>query len=181
MLFDGRPILALYHSNCGGRTSRVEAVWDGPARPYLTIVADPSCERSGTWRSSIDRERLRQALAADSRTNPGARLDQVTVAARDEAGRAASITIGGAQSRSVRGETFRMVITQVLGTQALRSTMVTIRREGNDFVFEGRGAGHGVGLCQAGAIAQAKAGRSDPAILAYYFPGTQLTSLPRSR
>jgi peptidoglycan hydrolase-like amidase len=40
ILFDGAPILALFHANCGGATSAAEAIWGGTARPYLRGVAD---------------------------------------------------------------------------------------------------------------------------------------------
>ncbi len=45
------------------------------------------------------------------------------------------------------------------------------------FVFEGRGFGHGVGLCQAGALARVRAGAKPAAILQHYFPGTRLMTL----
>ena len=43
------------------------------------------------------------------------------------------------------------------------------------FTFSGRGYGHGVGLCQAGALARLKTGASVNAVLAHYFPGTTVT------
>jgi stage II sporulation protein D len=156
-------------------------VWGGRPEPYLTSVADPACEATARWRSAIDRERLRQALRADPRTDPGSRLEGVSVTARDDGGRATAIAIAGAQSRTARGEAFRTVVSQSLGSQVLRSAWFVVRREGNEFVFEGRGSGHGAGLCQAGALRQARSGRSDAQILDYYFPGTHLMTLPESR
>ena len=41
-------------------------------------------------------------------------------------------------------------------------------------VFEGRGSGHGVGLCQVGAARMGEAGRRYREILAFYYPGTAL-------
>ena len=41
-------------------------------------------------------------------------------------------------------------------------------------VAEGMGAGHGVGMCQWGAVGRARAGQRYPEILAAYFPGTEL-------
>lgn len=48
----------------------------------------------------------------------------------------------------------------------------SIEKSGNDFVFYGRGWGHGVGLCQWGAMAMAEQGWSAEKILAHYYPGT---------
>ena len=58
----------------------------------------------------------------------------------------------------------------------------TVKRDGSKLVFEGRGFGHGVGLCQAGALARVRAGEKLPAILQRYYPGTKLTTMrPPSR
>jgi stage II sporulation protein D len=179
--YNGKPIQALYHANCGGRTSPADAVWGGRPEPYLTSVEDPECARAAPWRSIIDRERLRQALSTDPRTDPGRRLEDVRVTARDGAGRATGVTVTGTQSRTLRGETLRAVVAQALGAHVLRSTWFAVRREADQFVFEGRGSGHGVGLCQAGALQLARAGRTDAEILAHYYPGTKLSSLGAMR
>ena len=50
----------------------------------------------------------------------------------------------------------------------------TIEKSGNDFVFYGRGWGHGVGLCQWGAMAMAEQGWSAEKILEHYYPGTTI-------
>lgn len=50
----------------------------------------------------------------------------------------------------------------------------SIEKTGNDFVFYGRGWGHGVGLCQWGAMAMAEQGWSAEKILNHYYPGTSV-------
>jgi len=179
--YRGAPIQALYHAHCGGRTSPADAVWGGRPEPYLTSVADPECARAAPWRSVIDRESLRRALGADPRTDPGGRLESVRVTARDEAGRATTIAIAGSQPQTFRGETLRAVVSPALGAHVVRSTWFVVRQEANDFVFEGRGSGHGAGLCQAGALQLAKAGRPEAEILAHYYPGTQMSSVETPR
>jgi len=177
----GRPINALFHSNCGGRTSRAESVWGGRPEPYLVSQIDPPCERAPLWRIEADRNRLLLALRRDQRTDPGSRLDEVRIAARDEAGRAATVVLAGATVRSVRGDTFRSALTSSLGATSLRSTMFVVRQNGDTFIFEGKGSGHGVGLCQAGAVARARTGQTEEAILSFYYPGTQLLRMTTSR
>jgi stage II sporulation protein D len=49
-----------------------------------------------------------------------------------------------------------------------------VRRSGATFIFEGRGFGHGVGLCQAGALARIRAGDRLTTVLQRYYPGTKL-------
>jgi stage II sporulation protein D len=66
----------------------------------------------------------------------------------------------------------------------LKENLFVIDRElteGNqvgEFVFTGKGWGHGVGLCQVGAYGMAHAGATYAQILAHYYPGTSLDSLP---
>jgi stage II sporulation protein D len=52
--------------------------------------------------------------------------------------------------------------------------MFNVRKTRDGFVFSGKGYGHGVGLCQAGAIARLRSGASVTSVLAHYFPGTTL-------
>jgi stage II sporulation protein D len=66
------------------------------------------------------------------------------------------------------------VLSRRLGFRSIRSTLLTINRSGDQFSFSGRGFGHGVGLCQVGAMARVSAGASSTAVLEYYFPGTML-------
>jgi stage II sporulation protein D len=174
ILYDGRPIQALYHAHCGGRTSAAESVWGGRSVPYLVSVADPFCRTDSRWRVTIDGDRLRDLLNRSARTEVGRRLDNVEVIARDEAERALTVALSGTRSQTVRGEDFRAAVVLALGVQSIRSTRFWIRREGRSFVVQGTGSGHGVGLCQAGAMARAEAGESPEAIIRYYYPGTSL-------
>ena len=66
-------------------------------------------------------------------------------------------------------------IRRLLG--GLKSTLFEVKRDGAMFVFHGAGFGHGVGMCQLGAIGMAEAGRSDDKILAHYYRGTHLHKL----
>ena len=59
----------------------------------------------------------------------------------------------------------------------LKSTLFTVKREGDVFVFQGAGFGHGVGMCQMGAIGMATAGKSHDKILGHYYRGTHLHRL----
>jgi len=180
IVYGGRPIQALFHARCGGRTSTAEAVWGGRAEPYLQSVSDPSCARAGdaTWRFTIDRSRLRDVLDRDPRTAVGAGLDRITVVERDPAGRAMRVRLmAGGRSRTVRGEELRTAITRALGSAAMPSTRIDVSRAGNTFAFAGRGLGHGVGLCQAGALDRARQGDSPEVIVRHYFPGTALARL----
>ena len=181
IMYDDQPIQALFHSDCGGHTSAAGVVWGGPTPPYLRPVADPFSlrDRPAPWRFSIDVERLRDALNQDTRTRVGGRLDRITIVERDVAMRTARVVLDGQRAPMVRGEVLRAVVTGRFGARSIRSTRFTVQRHGSQFVFEGTGFGHGVGLCQRGAIARARAGHSPRAIIQHYYPGTYLDRLDR--
>jgi stage II sporulation protein D len=174
--FDGAMASALFHADCGGRTSSASDVWGGSEQPYLVSVADdgPAEAAHATWRYEAARSAVLAALNKDARTRAGSRLDGLQVLERDRAGRIERIAIHGAEERIVRGEALREVLGQTLGARTIRSTWFDVRRTGGTFVFEGRGFGHGVGLCQAGALARVRAGDKLTAILQRYYPGTKL-------
>jgi stage II sporulation protein D len=174
--FGDAPAQAVFHADCGGHTSNAAAVWGGVAFPYLCGERDggPAGHAHSEWTFETRAPALRAALNADPRTAVGARLDRVEVAGRDGSGRAEQIVLRGTRTFVVRGEVFRDAVTRALGAKSLRSTLFTVKRTREGFVFSGKGFGHGVGLCQAGALARLKAGASPADVLSYYFPGTSL-------
>jgi stage II sporulation protein D len=174
--FGSAPAHALFHADCGGHTSNASAVWGGPAPAYLAGSRDggPAGSAHLEWNFETTAAALRRALDADARTDVGARLDRIEVAGRDAAGRAEMITLRGARTFVVRGEVFRDAVTRALGVKSIRSTLFTVKKSKNGFVFSGKGYGHGVGLCQAGALARLRAGASVEQVLLFYFPGTTL-------
>jgi stage II sporulation protein D (peptidoglycan lytic transglycosylase) len=177
--FHDRPAEALFHADCGGRTSRADDVWSGVGQPYLVSLDDdgPAASAHATWRYEATEASMLVALNKDSRTKIGSALRGIQVLERDAAGRAERIAIHGSEERIVRGEEFRDAVSQSFGSRAIKSTWFDIRRAGKAYVFDGRGFGHGVGLCQAGALARIRAGAKLPAVLERYFPGTRLVTL----
>lgn len=174
--FADAPARAVFHADCGGHTSNGAAVWGGIAPAYLAARRDaiqPPATHAA-WTYDVGIEPLRAALNADVRTAVGAHLDRIEVAGRDGAGRAEQIVLRGTQTFVVRGEVFREIVTRRLGARTLRSTLFSVTRSGKAFVFSGKGFGHGVGLCQAGAIARLRAGQSPTDVLRFYFPGTSV-------
>ena len=177
--FRDRPAEALFHADCGGRTSRADDVWNGVGQPYLVSLEDngPAASAHATWRFETTEASMIAALNKDSRTKIGSTLRGIQVLERDSVGRAEQIVLHGSQDRIVRGEDFRDAVSQSFGSRAIKSTWFDVRRTGASFIFEGRGFGHGVGLCQAGALARIRAGAKLPAVLQQYFPGTRLITL----
>jgi stage II sporulation protein D len=176
LIYDGRAALTVFHADCGGWTSAAADVWGGSARPYLVAVRDdlPGGVRHQTWRFEPGAGELRAALNRDQRTAIGSTLRAVEVVDRDAGGRNLQVRVRGARQVVVRAEDFRTAVTRAFGPRSLRSACFTVGLRSSRIVFEGRGFGHGVGLCQIGAQARAAAGLAPTDILEFYFPGTHL-------
>jgi stage II sporulation protein D len=192
LTFDNQPIDAFYFSTCGGRTEDGTAAFAGANRPYLRSIEDrdpagtPWCVTSprfhwtagwtaaqlaATLRRTLPAENLLVARAAD--------LRDVRVIDRTGTGRIASLELVGRDGRTVlASQVIRRVLSPTEGG-LLRSTDFTIRitRTGGKIErvdMDGRGNGHGVGMCQWGAIGRARAGQDVQTILTSYFPGTEI-------
>ena len=105
------------------------------------------------------------------------RLLSIVVVSRDGAGRADRVRLHGGTDVEVRGTYLREVLAGVFGARLIRSTLFEIGASGRQFVFTGRGFGHGVGLCQAGAFARVTRGAAPAAVLLHYYPGTALAAV----
>jgi stage II sporulation protein D len=150
---DGRPARVFYHAHCGGHTEGAGVLWKDSARPWLRGDVDAACG-NGKWSARI--------AAADL----GFRELQVT--ARSPSGRVTRLRHENGMLTA--GELHRAV-GRTLGWDLLRSTLFHVSKQGDSFLFEGQGRGHGVGLCQTGADARGRAGATWRQILAHYFPG----------
>ena len=172
----GQPADVYFGASCGGETANLGTLWGVSPPEYLRGVRDDYCLSGphARWTDVISRADLLRALKSDARTDVGARLDQVVVNKRDETGRAEFITLEGEHRKTVRGWDFKIIVGRVLGWNVLKSSRFEIARAGANFVFRGRGFGHGLGLCQEGAHVMAMRGASYTRILEKYFPGTSV-------
>ncbi len=178
---NGRPVQTLFHASCGGHTSGAETVWGGTGASNLRPVKDAFCTREAHahWQFEVDRKRLSDALNRRRATKVGGTVKEIKVIARDAGGRAQRVRIKGNRTIEVRGEDLRSAITSAFGVRTIKSTRLEVRRRGGGFVFAGAGFGHGVGLCQAGALAQARRGRSTDEIVRFYYADARIESKPR--
>ena len=175
LTFNGRAADALFHADCGGRTASASDVWGGAPVPYLHAVVDDVPEGAHReWRVAVGERELRAALNADPRTAIGSKLASIDIVARDHSGRASGVSLRGERSLTVKGDVLRTVVNRALGDRAIQSTLFTIERQRDGVVFQGTGFGHGVGLCQRGAMARARRGETTRAILGTYYPGVRL-------
>jgi stage II sporulation protein D len=193
LLFDGRVVNAPYHGNCGGFTAEPDDAWrtGGTAEPYLRRVSDQIpgtnhfyCESGPKfrWTRTFTGEELRQSIVRYLRTAPRvpetiASVRAVGVAEVTPAGRVATLTVDTDRGRrTLRGNEIRAALRTASG-EMLYSTYfsadaVEDRGVVQSLALRGGGNGHGVGMCQSGAIGRARAGQDFRTILGTYYPGT---------
>lgn len=170
MGFQGRPIYAAFSSTAAGPTEDALNVWSKDL-PYLRGVDCPFDMKSPyyRWRVVVPLDKLERALRQQG-VGVGT-VATVTPFGYSRAGRVTRIRIlhsGG--ELLLRGEDLRKIV----GYSILPSARFEVESVGSDVVFNGFGAGHGVGLCQWGAKEMAELGYSFSTILSYYYPGTDL-------
>jgi stage II sporulation protein D len=191
-------IVAYYHSTCGGRTANVEDVWDKPASPYLRSVADTAPDgraycaisRYFTWEEQWATGRFsdivgRYAAGAFPAERPVKGVVRaIEVDRRFACGRVARCTISTTRGRfGYGGDRVRFLMRRdIKGRPILRSASfeVVATRRGT-VRLKGRGYGHGVGMCQMGAIGRARAGRSFDEILSAYYTDARLQRVDTGR
>lgn len=174
--YGDRRARVFYTQNCGGQTEDASQAWGIPREPYLATHADPWCTRHGVtaWHAEIPVERMRAVFQSEGWALPE-RVDGVRIVQRTDAGRAEKLEFAGAGVRMpVAASSFRFALDRALGWNELRSDWYTVSLNNGVLHFEGRGYGHGVGLCQAGAAEMAAEGHASGDILSFYFPGTRV-------
>jgi len=171
--YQGKPAFTPYSQDCGGRTEDAGAVWPELAAPYLTSHADPNCLRGpAAWRSSLDPRKVGQVLRRAGLRAPR-QPERIAIAERTASGRARTLLLsGGGESVRIAAGSFRLAIGRELGWNTLRGDFYEVEGNGGQWIFRGKGSGHGVGLCQRGAEQMGLGGSSWREILAFYYPGT---------
>lgn len=162
LYYNGRLIEALYHSTSGGMTEEASEVF-GKSYPYLKPVAS-NCELSPywMWERKIPSDEIEKAANITG-------LKEITVKSYTSTKRVKTVDLahsGGVMN--VKATDLR----KMLGWSRLPSTNFEVTQDNGNFVFEGKGYGHGVGLCQWSALQMARDGKNYKEILSYFYPGT---------
>ncbi|HKK41670.1 MAG TPA: SpoIID/LytB domain-containing protein [Bacteroidales bacterium] len=162
---DSSLIVAAFHSNCGGETSSSEDAWL-KAEPYLVQVKDPFCHssRNASWTKKVslkDWEAMLQRAGYNGKTG-----DANVFAFKQEERASDYITTS-----------FKMPLRSVRDAMKLRSTYFSVYPEKDSLLLKGKGYGHGVGLCQEGAMTMARQGYSYKQIIDFYYKGVTITDI----
>ncbi len=166
----GRTVEGYFTAACGGHTTTPESAWNDTGPEGGQVCDWCRDARFYRWQRQAARGKVFAALASVWGGPPGERVS-LKIGARTRWGFVRTLELtDGARSVTVANATFRRLIGRSLGWNTVLSSAYTIEDRGERFVFRGKGFGHHVGLCVAGAVAQAKAGRGYRAILEFYFP-----------
>ena len=195
LTYGGRVVNAPYHSTCGGSTAAVtESWWRSRDEPYLQRTSDRIPGSDGYWCDAAPRQRWStQFTEAQLQANVDRYLRSyaavpsggvgpvraVRVDSRTPSGRVGVLSIVTDRGTyHVRGDDARWVL-RGSGGEILNSTYFSVEnmvvgRDGrlSQLTLRGSGYGHGIGMCQWGAIGRARAGQDFRAILRAYYPGT---------
>jgi stage II sporulation protein D len=175
--YQGLPAAAYYHQNCGGTLAAGEEVWPTVHEPYLREHADPYCTQGAPlpWKAQFSREEIDQALGKQGLSAPR-EWTSLTVESRTPGGRVLKLAFRSPAQppQPISASSLRFAIGRSFGWNRVRSDLYQIEVSGDSVIFNGRGAGHGVGLCQAGAEEMAREGKNYRQILDFYYPGTRL-------
>jgi stage II sporulation protein D len=159
-------IIAAYHSNCGGQTVSAESVWSQPVG-YLLPVPDTFClnSRHATWSVIMSLKDWKAYLHEKGLLDPHA--DSLVADSLFEyhpQGRSVNFTMNGKQ----------LALKTIRENWKLNSTWFDIKVSNDSLQFTGRGFGHGIGLCQEGAMKMAEAGRTFGEIIDFYYRDVKL-------
>jgi stage II sporulation protein D len=165
LTYGNRVIEAVFHASSGGYTENVEDIWQR-AVPYLRSV--PDFDQSAPvfrWSETFSADQFQKRVVGIGR------LQQAIPERSTPRGRIVSMRLEGTEgTRVLTGIELRRALN-------LRSTLFTIRVNGDRIQVDGRGFGHGIGMSQWGAFSMAQQGYGYDQILAHYYQGTALSQM----
>jgi len=202
-VYKGKIINAVYSTSCGGKTETCSNAWGGKEVPYLTSIYDGNGSNSYdltqdyyaekwvknpqpvfcntqddkgwvrntyTWEKKYTLSNFQRMMS--DKANFGTYVGY-EVLERGESGRIIKMKLKGSKGELLLEN--ELLIRQTLG--GLRSSLFYITKDSQYIRIIGRGSGHGVGMCQIGAINMAKQGYSYEDILKHYFTGIGLKKI----
>ena len=170
LIYEGEPILAVFHAQSAGYTRNAENVWN-EALPYLVSTRSEGDETAADFSISVEftpeevMERFSKAY--------GVKFDgddfmmQFEITGRSPDGYVDTARVG---DKTLSGNEVRTAL-------ALRSADFTVREVSGMMLFTTKGYGHGVGMSQYGANCMAEDGYGYREILEHYYTGATLAEL----
>ena len=160
LTYEGKLVTTPYSAVCGGKSADCAETW-GSYLPWLISVDCPFDQEAPKYSSQVSLT-LEEAAAKLGITL--AQAGSLRLIRQGDSGRVIKAAAG---NQEFSGSELR----QKLG---LNSTFFSWIKDGNNLIFQVKGHGHGVGLCQWGARGMAVEGYDFESILAHYYSGTEL-------
>lgn len=159
---DSNLIISAFHSNCGGETSPSELAWL-TVQPYLTKVADPYCitSRNSEWQKTVSLKEWSGLMVNNGFS--GSSEDASAFTFRQPS-----------RVQNYNTGSFSIPLRIIREEFALRSSFFSVYATGDSLLIQGKGYGHGVGLCQEGAMVMAGNGTGFEDIIKFYYPGVMI-------
>lgn len=151
-----------FHSTCGGHTASSLEVWKKDD-PHMTGVKCPYCEKSSLYRW----KRVLKAADVSSKLGTG-KIKSIKTLSGGQ--RVSAVEVNGTQFPVNK---FR----EKLGFSVIWSNDFTVKKDGKNLVFEGKGAGHGVGVCQWGMAGMASEGKNYREIINFYLKDIEIRKM----
>jgi stage II sporulation protein D len=191
---NGYIIKAYYHACCGGSTENVEKVWNKHEESYLKKVDDKdycSWYKRFKWEMVWRREGLERVLSFSLKdffevsSGGTGKLVDLQIMDRTPSGRIGKLCIGTeSETYHVLKDNIRWILRDPSdSTRILPSTFFELKLVKNEkgeieqIKMKGKGNGHGVGMCQTGAIGMARKGFSYQEILKHYYTGVEIKKI----
>lgn len=193
-------INAVYSTNCGGHTESSSNVWGGEDVPYLAGIYDGTAQRSvdltkernvASWIESSQQvfcnteektgwikntyswQKTISKKAVENYCNSiidFGRYQGINILSRGVSGRALAIELCGTSGKLVFDGELNIRNT----FDNLPSSLFIVEDQGDSLLFKGKGSGHGVGMCQIGALQMAESGYKAEDILRHYYKGIEI-------
>ncbi len=156
-----------FHSTCGGHTASSLEVWKKDD-PHETGVKCPYCGKSSLyrWKRVLKADEIEKKLSSG-----GIKTGKIkSVKAVSGGLRVSSVAVNGI---SIPVNKFR----ELVGFSVIWSNDFTVKKDGKNLIFEGKGAGHGVGVCQWGMAGMAGAGKNYKDIINFYLKDIEIRKM----
>jgi stage II sporulation protein D len=162
---DSTLIISAFSSNCGGETASSEDVWL-LKEPYLKSVADPYCHfsKNAAWQKSFSSTEWFNYLKKAGYTEVSKDLSVFNFLQKS-------------RLTDYKSGSFIIPLRTIRTDLDLRSTFFSVYSTGDSIILKGRGYGHGVGLCQEGAMIMASKGFTYREIINFYYTGVFLSDI----
>ena len=199
LTYEGEICDARFYKSCGGMTEKFSSCWEDKDYEYLPALPDtPNHDPEGhcfcdthdkrilsqvlndydletvdfyEWKEEYTREELSELITRRSGIEIGT-LQSLEPIKRGPSGRIITLKVVGDKKSFIIGK--ELMVRRILSESHLKSSNFIVKVEGDKFILEGHGWGHGVGLCQIGAAVMVDEGYSYDQVLEHYYPHSHI-------